>query len=438
MSSLEKSLNSGNLYAIIADCQTILFFMTRTQNRYTIGGVDVLGLVHEFDAPLYVYDADVIRRQYSMLDNAFTGVPHSIKYACKALNNITILRFIRSLGAGLDVVSLYEAHLGLRAGFQPHEIMYTPNCVSFEELQAAIALGVSINVDNLPLLRKLGERYGASVPVCIRINPHIMAGGNLKIATGHIDSKFGISIEQVGEIERIVRDTGINVSAIHQHTGSEVADVDVFLQAAEVVISVARRFADTLQYLDFGGGFKVPYKPDDSQVTNVPELGARLSTRVQQFSEELGKPLHIWLEPGKFLVSEAGVLLARVNVVKQTPSRTFVGVDTGLNHLIRPMFYKSYHHITNVSNPDGEARQYSVCGYICETDNFAWDRMLPEVREGDVLAFHNAGAYGMTMASQYNARPRPAEVFVVNGKAHCIRNRETLEDILRNQIEIPL
>jgi diaminopimelate decarboxylase len=403
-------------------------------------GVDVLRLVEEYGAPLYVYDTSIIRRQYETLDAAFAGVPHTIKYACKALSNISIVRFIRSLGAGLDVVSLNEAQIGLRAGYAPHEIMYTPNCVSFAELQEAIALGVGINVDNLPILDKLGAAYGGSVPVCIRINPHIMAGGNLNISTGHVDSKFGISVTQADEIERIVRSHGITVAGIHQHTGSEVADPDVFLQAAEVVIGVARRFADTLQYLDFGGGFKVAYMPDDAAVTNVGELGRRLAERVSTFSQELGRTadnaLEIVVEPGKFLVSEAGMLLVRTNVVKQTPARTFVGVDSGLNHLIRPMFYKSYHHITNVSNPHGKPYLYSVCGYICETDNFAWDRELPEVREGDVLAFHNAGAYGFMMSSQYNSRPRPAEVMILGGKAHLIRKRESLEDMLRHQVEV--
>jgi diaminopimelate decarboxylase len=418
--------------------------MQFSNGRYTLGGVDALKLVEEFGAPLYVYDTNIIRRQYETLRAAFTDVPQpvpfKIKYACKALSNISIVRFIRSLGAGLDVVSLNEAHIGLRAGFQPHEIMYTPNCVSFAELQEAVALGVGINVDNLPILDKLGAAYGGSVPVCIRINPHIMAGGNLKISTGHADSKFGISIDQADEIERIVRARGITVAGIHQHTGSEVADPDVFLQAAEVVIGVARRFQDTLRYLDFGGGFKVAYKPDDTEVTNIGELGRRLVERVNAFSQELGHTgqdaIEIVVEPGKFLVSEAGMLLVRTNVIKQTPTRTFAGVDSGLNHLIRPMFYKSYHHITNISHPDGKPHLYSVCGYICETDNFAWDRELAEVREGDVLAFHNAGAYGFMMSSQYNSRPRPAEVMILNGTAHLIRKREGLEDMLRNQVEV--
>jgi diaminopimelate decarboxylase len=408
--------------------------------RYTIGGVDALHLVEEFGAPLYVYDAAVIRRQYETLDRAFGAIPHKIKYACKALNTISILRFLRSIGSGLDVVSLEEAHLGLKAGFQPDEIMYTPNCVSFGEIQEAVRLGVGINIDNLPMLDRFGAEYGHTVPVCIRINPHIMAGGNLNISTGHVDSKFGISINQADNIEQVVDNRNINVAGVHMHTGSEVVDTDVFLQGAEVLFGVAKKFASTLQYLDFGGGYKVAYKPNDTHVTNIHEVGKRLSERVAEFSRSIGRsePLEIVMEPGKFLVSEAGTFLVRVNVIKQTPSRTFAGVDSGLNHLLRPMFYKAYHHITNVSHANAKPHLYTVCGYICETDNFAWDREIAEIREGDVLAFHNAGAYGFTMSSQYNARPRPAEVLVHNGKAHCIRKRETLDDILRNQIDIEL
>ncbi len=410
--------------------------MELVNNRYTIGGVDALSLVEEFGAPIYVYDTAIIRRQYEMLDTAFSGVRHKIKYACKALNNISILKFIRSLGAGLDAVSLNEIHLAMQAGFTSQEIMYTPNCVSFEELKQAVALGVAMNIDNLPLLEQFGKEYGGSIPLCIRINPHIMAGGNLKISTGHVDSKFGVSVHQLEELLAVVEAHSINVVAVHMHTGSEIADAEIILKGAEILIEMARNFPN-LQYLDFGGGMKVAYKPGDKAVPTL-DIGAKLAERVNEFSKERGREIEVWLEPGKFLVSEAGTFLVRTNVVKRTPARTFAGVDSGLNHLIRPMFYDAYHHIANISNLTGTQQQYTVCGYICETDNFAWDRDLAEVREGDVLAFHNAGAYGFTMSSQYNARPRPAEVLVHNGKAHLIRTRETLEDILRNQIVVEL
>jgi diaminopimelate decarboxylase len=412
--------------------------MDLTNDRYTLSGVDMLSLVEEFGSPLYVYDAATIERQYKRLDTAFAGIEHHIKYACKALTNVNILRFVRQIGAGLDTVSLNELQMGLKAGFEANDIVYTPNNVSFDEVQEAIALGAQLNLDNLPMLEKLGQTYGGSVPVCVRINPHIMAGGNEKISTGHINSKFGISITQVDDIVRIAEKYGLDVAGLHMHTGSEIVDTDIFLQGAQILMEAGRRFT-TIRFFDFGGGFKVPYKAGDKE-TNIEELGSRLAALCHDEMKQRGSNFYVCLEPGKYLVSEAGMLLARVNVVKQTPATTFAGVDTGLNHLIRPMFYKAYHDITNLSNPHGAVRPFSVAGYICETDNFAWDREMSEVREGDVLAFHNAGAYGMMMASNYNSRPRPAEVFIVNGKAHLIRRRETLEDLLRTQVllEIPI
>jgi diaminopimelate decarboxylase len=406
--------------------------MLLSDSRYTLGGVDVLRLVEEFGSPLYVYDAETIRQRYQRLDAAFSGLDRRIKYACKALTNINILRYIKSLGAGLDTVSVHEVLLGIRAGFDTADIFYTPNNVSFAEIENAIDLGAQLNIDNLPMLERLGRIYGSAVPVCVRLNPHIMAGGNEKISTGHINSKFGISITQLDEICRIAETHKLDIAGLHMHTGSEIVDVEVFMQAANLLMEAGRRFP-SLRFFDFGGGFKVAYKQGDAE-TNVEELGARLAERCREEMRLLGKEFYACFEPGKYLVSDAGYLLARVNVVKQTPATVFAGVDTGLNHLIRPMFYKAYHEITNLSNPAGARRPYSVAGYICETDNFAWERELNEVREGDVLAFHNAGAYGFMMSSQYNSRPRPAEVFIENGVARLIRRRETLDDILQTHV----
>lgn len=406
--------------------------MQLLNNRYTLGGVDMLWLVEEFGAPLYVYDAATIERQYKRLDSAFSGIEHHIKYACKALTNVNILRFIRHIGGGLDTVSLNELQLGLQAGFAANDIFFTPNNVSFAEVQEAIALGAQLNLDNLPMLEKLGQIYGSTVPVCVRINPHIMAGGNEKISTGHINSKFGISITQVDEIVRVAEKYGLDVAGLHMHTGSEIVDTDIFLKGAQILLEAGRRFP-SIRFFDFGGGFKVPYKAGDTE-TNVEELGSQLAALCHEEMKQRGTSFYACFEPGKYLVSEAGMLLTRVNVVKQTPATTFAGVDSGLNHLIRPMFYKAHHDITNISHPQGTVRPYSVAGYICETDNFAWEREMNEVREGDILAFHNAGAYGMMMASNYNSRPRPAEVLIVEGKAHLIRRRETLDDLLRTQI----
>lgn len=406
------------------------------ENQYTIGGVPVLDLCREYDTPLYVYDTAIMERQYKRLKTAFGGTNTRIKFACKALNNINVLKFFKNLGAGLDTVSIQEVWLGLKAGFAPGEIIYTPNCVSLEEIDMAVKAGVQINIDNISILEQFGHKYGNSIPVCIRINPHVMAGGNINISVGHIDSKFGISIYQMRHVERIIKSLGIRINGIHMHTGSDILDVDVFLRAAEILFEVTDHFPD-LEFVDFGSGFKVPYKPDDYS-TDIDELGKKLTVNFKEFCKAYGRDLELWFEPGKFLVSESGTFLAKVNVIKQTTATVFVGVDSGLNHLIRPMLYNSYHHMTNVSNPTGTQRIYTVVGYICETDTFGWDRKLTEVREGDVVAFHNAGAYGFTMASNYNSRFRPAEVLVHNGKHYLIRERETLEDLLRNQVEVEL
>ena len=410
--------------------------MTHTQKPFEISGVSASELCKTYGTPLYVYDTAKMESQYKRLKKAFKGTKNKMNYACKALTNINVLRFFNKLGSGLDTVSIQEVQLGLKAGFQPEDIMYTPNGVSIEEIHKAVKLGVRINIDNLSILEQFGTAYGGSYPVCIRLNPHIMAGGNLKISTGHIDSKFGISIHQTRHLERLVKSLGIKVEGLHMHTGSDILDVDVFLRGAELLLNVAHDF-ENLRYIDFGSGFKVAYKPNDI-ATDIEELGAKMTKMFQQFCKEYGRDLEIEFEPGKFLVSEAGHFFCTVNVIKQTTATVFAGVDTGLNHLIRPMLYDSYHHIENISNMEGRSRVYTVVGYICETDTFASDRQIREITEGDVLCFHNAGAYCYTMSNNYNSRFRPAEVLVHNGKHHLISRRQTLDDLLRNQVEIDL
>lgn len=396
---------------------------------------DLLSVVEKYGDPVYVYDGEKISSQFHRLNNAFNKVPSlKLNFAMKANSNLAILRLMNSLGSGLDTVSIQEVRLGIRAGFDPANIIFTPNGVSLEEIEAAAALGVQVNIDNLSILEQFGSR-NPEIPVCIRINPHVMAGGNRKISVGHIDSKFGISIHQVPHIQRIVEVTGMHINGIHMHTGSDILDIDVFLYASEILFDTAAQFPD-LEFIDFGSGFKVPYKDGDIQ-TNVEELGEKLSKRFNEFCTSYGKPLTLAFEPGKFLVSEAGYFLSKVNVVKQTTSTVFASIDSGFNHLIRPMLYGATHEILNISNPEGRERFYTVVGYICETDTFANNKRICEIREGDILCFRNAGAYCFTMASNYNSRYRPAEVLWFNGKAHLIRERETFEDLVRGQRDVP-
>ena len=388
----------------------------------------------EFGSPLYVYDANKIKHQYNRLVKSFKSVKNlQLNYAVKALSNISILKYLIDLGSGIDAVSIQEVHLALKGGINPEKIIYTPNGVSMDEIKFASELGVKINIDNLSVLEDFGNSH-PEIPICIRINPHIMAGGNSNISVGHIDSKFGISIHQIPHLKRIVENTKIRINGVHMHTGSDILDIDVFLRAAEILVETANHFKD-LDFIDFGSGFKVPYYPGDSE-TNIEELGKKLSKRFNLFCKSYGKNLTLIFEPGKFLVSEAGKFICKVNSIKQTTSTVFAQVDSGFNHFLRPMMYGANHHIENISNPDDTERYYSIVGYICETDTFASNRKVSTISIGDLLCFNNAGAYCHTMSSNYNSRYRPAEVLYINNQLKLIRKRENFDDLIRNQINI--
>ncbi|HCY39466.1 MAG TPA: diaminopimelate decarboxylase [Neisseriales bacterium] len=402
----------------------------------SLSSAQLITIAETYGSPVYIYDAATIEQQYRKLTSAFENCNAKFFYACKALSNINILQLIHSLGSNLDCVSINEVQLGLKAGFTPQQIIFTPNCVDFSEIEAAKELGVHINIDNMSILEQFGNKFGASYPVCIRINPHIMAGGNMKISTGHIDSKFGISIHQLRHIQRVVKSTGLIVHGLHMHTGSEIKDIEVFIRSLDILLDIAHDFPNLL-FLDLGSGFKVPYQDGDYS-TDLITLATRIKETFAAFEAEYQRTFEIWFEPGKFLVSDSGTLVVKANVVKQTTATTFVGVNSGFNHLIRPMFYDAYHKISNLSAPEGAERIYTVVGHLCETDTFAWDRKINEVHEGDYLAFHNAGAYGFEMSSSFNSRCRPAEVLVYQDKNYLIREREEFKDLLHKQVECNL
>jgi len=410
--------------------------MELVEERFKLGGQDLLSVAEEFGTPVYVYDGEKIVSQFNRLKNAFKKHDVKLKYACKALTNINVLKLLREQGAGIDAVSINEVKMALKVGYQANEIMFTPNCTEFSEIEDAIELGVQINIDNLPFLERIGEQYGNKLPVCVRINPHIQAGGNRNIQVGHVGSKFGISYLQFSEVLAIVEKHNIFINGIHIHTGSDILDTEVFLKGANVVFEAAKNFKD-LEFLDFGSGFKVAYKESD-HVTNIEDLGQQLGDAFEAFCESYGRKLEIWFEPGKFLVSESGHFLASTSLIKESPACTFIGLNSGFNHLLRPMMYDSYHHIVNISNPKGEEKMYNIVGNICETDTFASDRWISKTEEGDVICFLNAGAYGFSMSSEFNSRLRPAEVMIYNGKAQLIRKRQVFEDLLHNQVEIDL
>lgn len=407
-----------------------------SEQGYQIQGLSVEELGKAYGTPLYIYDGSKIKEQYSKLKQAFDGLNLKLKYAGKALTNINILQLLQQEGAGFDAVCVNEVQLAIKAGFKPSDIMFTPNMVAFEEIEEAVKLGVQINIDNIPFLEQFGKKYGDTVPVCVRINPHIQAGGNRNIQVGHIGSKFGISVLQQEEILEVVKANNVRINGVHVHTGSDILDTDVFLKGAAIVFGFAKHF-DTLEFLDFGSGFKVAYE-ENAHVTNIQELGKELGSEFKKFCDEYGKDLEIWFEPGKFLVSESGTFLTTTNIIKSTPACTFIGVNSGFNHLLRPMFYGSHHDIVNVSNPEGKIKVYTIVGNICETDTFASDRDMAETNVGDFIAFKNTGAYGFEMSSTFNSRLRPAEILIENGEARIIRKRQTFEDLLANQIYLEI
>lgn len=392
----------------------------------------LLGIATEYGTPVYIYDAGHITAQYQRLRNAFAKTDTRFFYACKALTNIHILRHIKNIGCDVDCSSINEVKLALHAGFDPGAILYTSNGIHFSEIEEAQSLGVHINIDSLSNLEKFGKKFGHSYPVGIRLRPNIMGGGNLKVSTGHDKSKFGIPVDQLDKILALVATHDLYIQNLHIHTGSDIKDVDTFIKGIEVLFDIIPSFTE-LDSIDLGGGFKVPYKEGDSE-TDIPLLAKKVKEAFDDYPNPNGRHLQVWFEPGKFLVSAAGYLITSVNVIKETSATTFVGINSGFNHLIRPMFYEAYHKIENISNTTGAEKEYSVVGNICETDTFAWDRKLNEVREGDLLVFYNAGAYGFEMSSNFNSRYKPAEVMVENGKARLIRRRDEFDDLLKNQV----
>jgi diaminopimelate decarboxylase len=400
----------------------------------TLSPQQLLNIADEYGTPVYVYHAEKITEQFQKLQQAFAGCPARFFYASKALTNINILKHIKSLGCHADCSSINEVKLALHAGFSKENVLYTSNGIAFSEIEEAVTLGVNVNIDSLSNLEKFGKKYGHTYPVGIRLRPNIMAGGNLKISTGHEKSKFGIPIEQLEQILAVVQTNNIWIAGLHIHTGSEIKDVEVFMKVADIFYDLVPHFPE-VSFLDLGGGFKVPYKEGEAG-TDVPLLGKKVAEVIEKLKQTYNRHFEAWFEPGKFIVSECGYFITEVNVLKQSGTTVFAGVNSGFNHLIRPMFYDSYHRIENISNPQAEKHDYTVTGNICETDTFATDRPIAEIREGDRLVFYNAGAYGYEMGSNYNSRYRPAQVLVLNGKAHLIGRRDNFEDLLRNQLEV--
>jgi diaminopimelate decarboxylase len=398
-----------------------------------LGGCPAESLTARFGSPLYVYEEDMLRRRINDLKRHITYPDLRIHYACKANTNIALMRILREEGACIDAVAPGEAYLAMKAGFTPEQILYTGNSASPADLEFCKRHGLLVNVESLTQL----EAYGALNPgarIAVRINPDVGAGHHSHCITGGPDSKFGIYQDRIGEVMDLAGRHRLRIVGLHSHIGSGILDLSVYLQVMDIILRVAGEFKN-LEFVDFGGGIGVPYRPDERAI-DMPAFGGAVAAKFSDYVRKTGRPMTLAIEPGRYLVCESGILLATVNNLKETPRHRFVGTDTGFNHLIRPMAYGSYHEILNASNPSGEKEAVVVAGNICESgdvftrdESGPVDREIPRVRVGDVLALCNAGAYGFSMSSNYNSRLRPAEVLVKDGQARVIRRAETLENL---------
>lgn len=396
----------------------------------------LLEIAEKYHTPLYVYDAETILRQIENLQSFFPIPEFHIHFAIKALTNRNILKLINKAGCGLDTVSIEEMKIALSSGVEASDINFTPSGADRDEYLFAIEHGIGLHVDNLDMLSFIAERKPGA-EVILRFNPAIRAGAHHQLEVGDEDSKFGLNDPETHEIEKEVNRLGVKVVGVHIHVGSDISTVDKYFDAFEFLLRRAEQFSTHLRYINFGGGYKVAYKEGD-HATNMELLGKKITEKFKSFQEKHHQPLQLIMEPGKYLVGKSGVFLTRVTTVKHFRRRSIAYVNSGFNHLIRPMYYGAYHRIENISKPHGELKHYNVVGYLCETDTFASDREIRDVQPNDILAFSNAGAYCYMMASNYNSRIRPAEVLFSGGQDHLIRRREKLEDILQTEIIIDL
>lgn len=422
-----------------------LYFKTNEKGNLEIGGADALELAQDYGTPLYAIDEMRVRENYQRVHKAFSSEYSDFKifYAAKANTNLAVMRILEQEGSSIDAVSPGEIYTALLAGFEPERILYTGNNVTTEELKFALDAGVRINLDSLSMLERLAELPGAEgTKISFRVNPMVGAGHHDHCITGGELSKFGIMEHEAVEVYEKAQDLGFIPVGIHTHIGSGILDPEPFKLAVQVLMDVAGRVHKDagvkFEFIDFGGGLGIPYTPEEPQLEIekfAQEIVALYKDKL--YEHGIDNPT-MCIEPGRYIVGDASYLLTRVNTVKQS-YRKFIGVDAGFNTLLRPTMYGSYHHILVANKPEAEATQtVDVAGNICESgDLFARDRPLPEIREGNVLAIMNAGAYSISMASQYNSRPLPGEVLVRDGEAEVIRERETFADLLSKQ-NLPL
>ncbi len=404
------------------------------------GDVSAEDLIKEFESPLYVYEEDTIRARARELKNAITYDNKEIKFACKANTNIEIMKVLKEEGMGIDAVSPGEIFAALKAGFEKDHILFTTNNVLWDEIEYAASNDIMANLDSLSQLKMFGREFPGR-DICIRINPNVGAGHHNHVITGGPESKFGINYTRVDDIKEITRKSGLRIKGIHQHIGSGILDPEIFIKAMGVLLDTAKNF-EGLSFIDFGGGIGVPYQENEERM-DIRVLGKRIADEFENFCGRYGRELKLVIEPGRYLVAESGFLLGTVASVKEGEKHRFIGINTGFNHLVRPAMYGSFHQILHAGKPYGARESQVIAGNLCESgDTFTRDeegivdRDLPHFKEGDIVCICNAGAYGYSMASYYNSRPRPAEVLVKGSRARLIRRRETFEDIFKSSLGI--
>jgi len=364
----------------------------------------LLDIAQKVGTPVYVYDAEIIQKQIQQLKQTFSKLPYTLHYAMKANENMAILKIMQSQGIGVDAVSTNEIKRALSVGFDKNKIIYTPSCPNLDELDFAFKNNIHTHIGAVEYFDYILKNY-PNTAIGLRINPGNSIAGNPKIATAHQNSKFGIPINQIDKIKEYMSQ-GLIIDSLHLHTGSDVKTVDDLARSVDAIFDFARHFLH-LKYLDLGSGFKVKYRTDDTEI-DLQSYAQYIQKKLKNFPY----PLQIKFEPGKYLISQAGVLLVNVNIVKQGYQKKFVGVDSGFHHLIRPMYYDAYHHIINLSNKQPATEKYDVVGVLCEEDTFAYNRVLSPTKPGDTIMIQNAGAYGFSMVSEYNLRDKPKEVLI--------------------------
>lgn len=404
--------------------------MNRLLSKVPAGVDALLAVVEAHGTPTYAYVEPVIRDRCTRLRSALDALPARLLYAMKANANPAVLRIIHAEGLGIDAVSPAELDLALRLGFSPDRVLFSANNMTEGEMHAAHRRGVMLNIGELPRLDAYGRAYPGTA-VCVRLNPQVGAGHHEHVITAGEDSKFGIPVHQIDDVKALAREHDLQLVGLHQHIGSGILEAGDLWRAIEVMLEAANAFPD-IRFVNVGGGLGIPYRPDDRPL-DLDGFRETVVAPLQAFlHEHPSDELEVWLEPGRYFVAEAGVLLVRVNTIKRANGRVFAGTDSGMGHLVRPTIYGAYHGIVNLSNPDGPTRLYDVTGNYCESaDLFARARPVQEIREGDVLAILDAGAYGMSMASEYNLRPLPAEALVrEDGTSVLVRRRETSEELV--------